>query len=559
MADVGRLNILLTFLLYLGLFLITHYDFVFERTSGVSGGLFYAMNFCSMVFDASLATLFTRLCSISSFRVLHYFPFVVFWIFCMANVLYLRQFGVYVDITMIGEVRNIDILGPNLLSLVRVRDFFLSALFFLVVVRWAWKPLPARLQWIRWHNLLVVALFSFLGIYGLVAKGTRTWSLSVFSTMARGSFSDSHLQTFSFGFTQSIVHDAVLTKVRRSITEQDRAVMARHISIDIQPDTVLYSGHRPNLIFVLMEGILSETVTQVCGTDTVMPHLWRLAQESRYSFLNMRSEAKLGWSSDGQFIYMTGLVPHTRKVVVNNYADNLYHGLGTACKSLGMQTAMVIPTGSHIWHQDNMCKAYGIDSLYSAVTLGDVEDEELFDFAQAKLHNLMPPFFLTVLNMTTHTPFSTHFEYRRKDFCDKDIPENKLCYFERAHYFDYHLARFIRNLKESGLWNTSIVVLASDHHLAGEWIPENHRDPIPFIITGGAVPDLPDVNVSDTICQTDFYPTVLHMLGIRQSWCGVGRDLFDDVNPLSDEEKQVVSDIVLETDWFRNSNFKGAR
>ncbi len=101
-ADVGRLNILLTFLLYLGLFLITHYDFVFERTSGVSGGLFYAMNFCSMVFDASLATLFTRLCSISSFRVLHYFPFVVFWIFCMANVLYLRQFGVYVDITMIG-------------------------------------------------------------------------------------------------------------------------------------------------------------------------------------------------------------------------------------------------------------------------------------------------------------------------------------------------------------------------------------------------------------------------------------------------------------------------
>ncbi|MCI7032147.1 MAG: LTA synthase family protein, partial [Bacteroidales bacterium] len=54
------------------------------------------------------------------------------------------------------------------------------------------------------------------------------------------------------------------------------------------------------------------------------------------------------------------------------------------------------------------------------------------------------------------------------------------------------------------------------------------------------------------IYQTDVYPTLLGLLHVNQSWRGVGKDLFNPKSHrLSPKEKQRISDIVLETDWFK--------
>ncbi len=98
-----------------------------------------------------------------------------------------------------------------------------------------------------------------------------------------------------------------------------------------------------------------------------------------------------------------------------------------------------------------MCIAYDMDSLHATVEVGQ-DDDRLVDYAIDLLGKVKKkPFFLAVLNISSHTPFKNGFG---------------------------------RSLKDKGIWDEALVVIASDHHL-GLWMENNKREKIPFIITGG--------------------------------------------------------------------------
>ena len=147
--------------------------------------------------------------------------------------------------------------------------------------------------------------------------------------------------------------------MHRDKSDADRQAM-QSLEKQRKSEAVRYAADAPlpdNVIFVLMESIMSEAVTAVCDGDSVMPNLARLANEAQYSNLNMASEVGIGWSSDGQLIYMTGILQHSIKLTVNAFTYNSFRGMGSVCKELGYATAMVIPTGKHVWHQNDMCQA----------------------------------------------------------------------------------------------------------------------------------------------------------------------------------------------------------
>ena len=126
-----------------------------------------------------------------------------------------------------------------------------------------------------------------------------------------------------------------------------------------------------------------------------------------------------------------------------------------------------------------------------------------------------------------------------------------MLFFERANYFDFHLGRLIAALHKNGQWNNSLIILASDHHADG-WTDQAHAR-MPLIITGGY--PLPHRSHDTTkIFQTDVYPTLLGLLRVNQSWRGVGKDLFNPHSQrLSPAQKQQISNIVLETNWFKGN------
>lgn len=559
-------NIAYTFLIFFCLLAYTHYDYVVAENMKIGGPLFVAMSICNMALDAAVVTFISW---VIRRRWYNAAVSVVFWLFCMMNVLYLRHFNTYVDVTLVGELRNVDILGESIIALTTWRDIVVSVLYFAAIWLLMWRKPLRYTQWIKGYTMPIVAVLSFVSLYGLVAKGERVSFVEALNYMNENVVSMPYHRGYQLGFVHYVGYDLSRLTVKRDITAQEKRMMedygafrAAQRKADLQgklPNaaTEINGSSRPqNVVFMLMEGILSDVVTTVCDGDTVMPHLWAIADSAQYCNMNMESETNIGWSSDGQLIYMTGMMPHSDRNTVNNFTYNTFQGLGTACKKLGMQTAMLLPTGRHIWRQEDMCNGYGIDSLYNTVVFGEDPDDRLMDFGIGLLDKIGgKPFFLTVLNFSTHTPFYDHFPLRLRTFHGKGVPQDKIGFYERANFFDYHLDRFLKALKKKGLWENTLVVLASDHHLE-EWMENNKRGKIPFIITGGYhSPLLPErVKSSENIYQTDFYPTMLALLGVEQKWSGVGRNLFSSNSKrMSKSDKQQLSDMILETNWFAHN------
>ena len=545
-------NFLYLFIAFYALFFYTHYDYILANNVEIAGPLIVAISICNIALDAAVATFLSGLMKKRWFAVA---VCTAVWLLCMANVLYLRHFNTYVDITLIGEVRNFDILGESLLALTSWRDLAVSIVFFVAVYLIVWKE---RWNWggkIKSYYSVGMALLALIGMYGLIAKGTRESFVKALSYIT-DNVCDSYTRGYMFGMTHYVGYDLSRLNSNRDILPEDEALMQRYFkqkSADAAIDSTACSRPPRNIIFYLMEGIQTDVLREVCLGDTVMPNLLALADSARYCNLCMESEVSIGLSSDGQLIYMTGMLPKSDQNTVNHYTFNAYPGLPTACKRLGMQTAMLLPTGRHIWRQEEMCAAYGIDSLYTTVTLGYDEDDNLTDKAINLLDDIKKkPFFLTLLNMTTHPPFIKDYDKRLKSFAEKNLADDKQGYYERANFFDFQLGRFIKALKKKGIWAETLVIIASDHHVP-DYAKDNKRGKIPFIITGGYQHSLLQGHVKseEVIYQSDLDPTLLGLLGIEQKWRGVGRNLFNSNSKrLTDEEKHRLSDMILETNWF---------
>lgn len=548
-----RQNYIYTFLIYLILLLYVHFDYVLFGFHPLGGPLYVALIFCHSILDAAIATL---LSDIIHRRWWHLTIATVIGFFGMANVFYLRQFSTYVDITLIGEMRNLDIIVPNLISLFCFRDMILIVLYISFFLRLTWRQSPQLILKIHSYCihsavlLLAVVFISLLSLYGLFMKGTKCIvgevAQRIHNTMEYSSFDAGS----EFGLTHLMLYEIISNNISRKLTATDRKTVADYKKIH-STDNFTKQRMPKTIILFIMESILSDAVTKVCQGDTVMPYLYKLAENAKYCNLNMQSESKLGWSSDGQFTIMTGLLPHSRKITVSNFAHNNYTALGHLLSKKGMQTAMLIPTGKHIWRQEDMCRAYGIHDLLSTTNLGSDNDQVLFNNAISIIDSLgHQPVFLTIINMSTHSPYDYHFDSRRCEFHDNALSKQQLNYYERANYYDYHLGRFIKYIHENGLWNDAMIILTADHHLEEPWCYHHyHRPAIPLIITGGYQNNLLHKPIQDkrTVYQSDIYPTILQLLGIRSEWRGVGVSLYYSMIRQSEAKRQQLSDILLET------------
>jgi len=162
-----------------------------------------------------------------------------------------------------------------------------------------------------------------------------------------------------------------------------------------------------NVIFILVESYMSFTSEMMVNGQEVTPFLNSLKRDSTvYYNGNMNENVTIGESSDGQFIYMTGILPLRSVITVSKARFISLPGLP---KVLGRDSRMIIPTTSTVWDQDEMCRQYGFDHYYSSTDYeGDHEvylnDEQIFKMAMEKDKNAKQPFFSVILTMSMHQP-----------------------------------------------------------------------------------------------------------------------------------------------------------
>ena len=227
------------------------------------------------------------------------------------------------------------------------------------------------------------------------------------------------------------------------------------------------------------------------------------------------------------------------------------------------KSKMIIPTQPSLWEQNLMCKAYGIEELYSNLDYRqptgesisrELNDEEVFELAVQSDNSTTEPYFSIILTMSMHEPYSSPIEH---DFTleDTSLPEKYRNYLIACHYTDTQIAKYFNYLQSTGLSSRSLIVIAADHQAHPTFLEMDDKisEKIPVYIVNG------NINKKTawlgSCNQLDLYTTILDIMGSDYKWNGLGTTLLSPYYNDSVTIKQEVSDWIINSDYFKGKHY----
>lgn len=292
--------------------------------------------------------------------------------------------------------------------------------------------------------------------------------------------------------------------------------------------------------------------------------------DSTLAFSNIFNQVKAGKTSDAETMLETGLFGLNQGSFMVNYGGtNTQQAAPFILSKNGYNSSAVFHgnTGT-FWNRNTAYKQWGYNYFFDASYFTKQDDTNSFQYGLNDkimfkdsiqyLERMQQPFYAKYITVSNHYPYTTSLIGDEVGFplaTTKDETING--YFATANYLDAAVKSFFDYLKESGLYDNSIIVLYGDHYGIS-----NSRNPslaplinknsetwssydnamlqrIPYMVV---IPGITNGKIIDTFGgQVDMLPTLEHLLGIdNQNFLQVGQDL------LSPDHKQIVS--------FRSSN-----
>jgi lipoteichoic acid synthase len=256
---------------------------------------------------------------------------------------------------------------------------------------------------------------------------------------------------------------------------------------------------------------------------------------------------------------MTGLLPLRTEVTVGFAKNDSLVGFPDLLLKQGIvkHTQILVPTSPSLWEQNAMNNVYHIEKMYSKKdysmnqTGDDLVDEEIFEFAKQLDAKMPSNSFSLILSLSMHEPFDEYVEHGFQ-FEDNSLPIRYKNYLITSHYFDEQIGKYIKHLKADGLYDKSIIVIASDHEplLHNMDMEGKVSKELPlYIINGGF--DKSKV-WTGTCNQLDVYTTLLDIIGVKSKWRGLGHTLLDPnySNSVTNKAWQL-SEWIIYGDYFR--------
>jgi len=271
---------------------------------------------------------------------------------------------------------------------------------------------------------------------------------------------------------------------------------------------------RPNIIIVVLESFSAKNIGPLGGPSDLTPNLNQLCREG-VSFNNYYAS---GDRSDiGLATMFTGYPAMPKKHVLAypqklSKLPNLYRIL----KSEGYHGSFYYGGNLEFANLKSLFVTGGVDKIVSQGDLPSfdddgkwgVHDHHLFDVFAKDLAQLDSPFIASIFSLSSHEPYKVPVDY---DKFNGDLgPFNNAMY-----YTDSCLGALVSSLKETGLWNTSLVIVTADHATRMPDLSDvNHpgKFRIPLVLTGGVI-DTP-FEVENHSSQSDLAITLLDLLSI---------------------------------------------
>ncbi len=498
--------------------------------------------------------------------------FVLTALLSFCNVLYSRFFGHYLPnlaFLQVGNLYDNDVMGSALTGF-RWQDLFY--ILWIVLFGWLYKrynKVELKTQWLKtmgWlWGVMLAGIIAFILVLGLLHDHNLKTSFIRFSPIKQQYTQAPNNMLYRSGFLRRalVCYDDFTQKELELDESQKKAIRQEFTDYSQRTTTATVKGAK-NLIFVIVESYLAVTSDLTVNGKEITPFLNRLKRDSAvYYNGHVLSNINMGESSDGQFIYMTGLLPMKCEITVNIAKDKRLIGLPELLKQAGRmkQTQIIVPTSPTFWEQDKMNERYGIDTMYSKFDCPkelhgneDLNDEQVFELAAREQAKASRPFFSLVVTMSMHNPYNKCVEHGFT-VSDKSYTAEFLNYLVDCHYTDLQIEKYINELKRQGLYDNSVIVITADHHAHAVHLgmaESRVKKDLPLYIINGGI----DKRQAWTgFCnQLDVYTTLLDMYGVRSDWRGLGHTLLN-----GNYKDYPLDRLYMLSDWIIRSNYFGGK
>ena len=466
-------------------------------------------------------------------RWLVWIPLTLLTVWCLMQVCYCRAYDDLMPWQSLTLTQNVNsTLAATTLSLLRWQDLLILVPYLLLV---ALCLLGRRTredgERIR-PFLLSLAGCLLLSLAGYLVKGENYEKRFLHNFSNRGYFAQNGMIPYgAFSLYQALFNN-------HTVTDEERAMVDRFLAEDCPnyTDNPYSADGRRNLVLIIVESLHTWPIgMQVDGREVTPVMNSLVAGDSVIYAPHVLFQTSHGHSSDAHFIYNTGLLPLRDGVVAVHHGDGPYPTLVAALP--GYDCREIICTPGVNWNQNVTARTYGFDTLYTREHLaaalkrqGNIDDAALMDYAGGLLPSLHQPFFLEMVTMTMHAPYTDGKLPPSWITTSDTLNAESRGYLNCVHLTDSCIGVLINDLQRHGLAGNTVLAIVSDH-------TQLYRNRVMGISDYDAVPDdwgIPliiagcdtTLRYDAVIGQVDVYPTLLDVMGANAyPWKGLGHSI----------------------------------
>jgi lipoteichoic acid synthase len=493
--------------------------------------------------------------------------YLIMSVFLYANTLYYRFFNDFITLPTLFQTQNFGDVSSSIPTLIKPYDLLFFADFLII----------GGALFFRYVKMEAGGLSRrTAGAFILIALGISSLNLAIAESdrpqlLTRGfdrNYIVKYLGMYNYGVYDTV--QSTKASAQRVLANSDDITEVVNFTNSnyAKPNPEYFgAGKGMNVLYLHLESIQTFLIDYKLHGEEVTPFLNSLTREKNTMYFdNFFHQTAQGKTADAEFMVANSLYGLPQGAAFITKGLNTYQSAPALLGQRGYTSAAFHGNAGSFWNRDEIYKSFGYDHFFDS-SYFDMDPEHLaayglmdkpfFEQSIPLLESLPQPFYANFITVTHHYPFTIKEE---EATIAPHTTGNKTVdnYFQTARYADEALEQFFDYLKQSGLYDNTVIIMYGDHY----GISKNHnkameqvlgKEVTPFESAGLQrtpllirVPGMEGGVNHEYGGQVDLLPTLLHLLGIdAKDYVHFGTDL------LSDNHDDIIP--------FRNGDFVSSR
>lgn len=469
-----------------------------------------------------------------------------------SNVVFYRFNSDFITLPVLTQTSNFGSLGSSIINLMSWTDIFyaLDIIILIILFRASRQIWSSERMKIRQPLIIMLAGVIVFSINLGLAEADRPQLL-------KRTFDRNYIVKYlgAYNFT---IYDALQnlkSSTERVLADSNDITEVQNYTDNkyAEPNEELFGiAKGKNIIKIHLESFHSFLIDYKLHGEEVTPFINSLVHEQSNNFTyfeNFFHQTEQGKTADAELIMDNSLYGLPQGSAFVTKGKNTYQALPAILgQTQGYTSAVLHGDSKSFWNRDEIYKELGVDYFFDEAfyDMSDenvigygLKDKPFFKESMPIIESMEQPFYAHFMTLTHHHPYLIDEEdatIAPAETNDASVDR----YFQTARYLDEALEQFFTDLKESGLYDDSVIMIYGDHY----GISENHTralselfneeitpfkyaqlQRVPFMIK---IPGVEGKGIVDEYAgQVDVMPTLLHLLGIKaQDYIQFGTDLF---------------------------------